>query len=210
MRSLAVVWLALALLAGCADKQVTLNVGAPDLGRIPGAGALTVFPFADRRGSEGDQDPNRVGGVYGRYGNRVSKVTVATPFARTLADALAAAFKARGVEVVVAPAPSYPPGATPIATPFALAGELHDFSTEARFTTSAHVHGIVRLHARDGTLLYQREISERESEGIRLGGFFASTDRLQDVLNKALAKFVKIVADDPALSAALSRNDSRK
>ena len=65
--------------------------------------------------------------------------------------------------------------------------------------------GIVRLHARDGKPCTSGRFPQRESEGIHLGRFFASTDRLQDALNKALAKFVKTVANDPELSAALSR-----
>jgi hypothetical protein len=205
VRSLVLATLVLIVVSGCADRQVALRYGAPDLPRIPNAGALTVFPFVDGRGEEGDSDPYRVGGVYGRYGNRVSKVKVATPFARTLADALGAAFRARGVDVTMAAGGPYQPRATTFTTPFALAGELRDFSTEARFTTAAHVHGTVRLYGRDGAVLYEREVSERDSEGFRLSGLFTSTDRLEEVLNKALAQFVKVVADDPALSAALSR-----
>src|SRR5437867_9394205 len=39
--------------------------------------AITVFRFVDARGDEGDKgDPLRVGGVYGGYGNRISKVKI--------------------------------------------------------------------------------------------------------------------------------------
>lgn len=196
--------LALALSAGCADKHVTLRYTPPPAqARIPDARAVTVFPFDDRRGSEGDHDPNRVGGVYHRYGNRLAKVMTETPFSRTLAEALAAGFKARGVDAAVAAAPRYQPGAS-IATPFALGGEVHDFSTEARFTLTGHVGGIVRLYDRSGRLVLERRIEERDTEGIRLSGFFANTRRLEDALNNALAKFVARVVSDPDISAALA------
>ena len=197
------------LLAGCADKHVILSYAPPaEIRRIAATGALTVYAFDDMRGTEGDHDPYRVGGVYGRYGNRVTKVMTQAPFDRTLAEALAAGFRAAGLEVVVAAGEHYRPGATRTATPFALAGEIHDFSTEARFTTSAHIGGVVRLYDRDGTLLVARDLSERETVGIRLGGLLASTDRLEQALNKALATFVRRVVDAPELDAALTTDGS--
>jgi len=197
--------LIVALASGCADKRVSLRYApGPAQPPIPDARAVTVFPFDDRRGSEGDQDPNRVGGVYYRYGNRIAKVMTETPFARTLADALASGLKARGVPAVVSAEPRYRAGASTVTTPFVLTGEVHDFSTEARYTTSGHVSGVVRLYDRTGRLVLERQFSERDREGIRLGGFAASTKRLEDALNNTFAKFVSRVVNDPDLSAALA------
>src|SRR5262249_14584627 len=146
--------LAAASVAGCADKQVTLRYTPPaSLRPLPDARALTVFPFDDRRGTEGDNDPNRVGGVDSRTGSRTAKVMATAPFSRTLADALVAGFRARGVPARPGEASAYQPGVTKVATPFALAGEVHNFSTEARFTTSGHVSGVVRLYGSDGRLV---------------------------------------------------------
>jgi hypothetical protein len=200
----AVLVLAAALLAGCAPKQIALHYAPEGLPPLRGAGSVTVFQFDDRRGSEGDADPYRVGGIYGRYGNRQAKIMVSTPFARTLAEALAAGFRARGVEAQAADRP-YRPGSTPVSTAFALAGEVHNFSTEARFTNSAHVSGIVRLYAKDGGLLIEKEVSERDTFGPEIIlRRLTPASWLESALNDALAKFVASAVTDRDIASRIA------
>ena len=94
---------AIYFLTGCGDRIVLLRY-QPPAGATPlsDAQAVTVFQFRDDRGSEGDRDLYRVGGVYGGYGNRLAKVMTDSPFTRTLSAALASAFQARGVNATSA------------------------------------------------------------------------------------------------------------
>jgi hypothetical protein len=202
-RRLGLLWFALVLAgSGCADKRVALAY-RPDstLVRATGTSPVTVFQFSDRRGSEGDNNPYRVGGVYGGYGNRLSKVMSSTPFAQTLAQAIATGFKARGIDATVVADREFSPSVE-VRTPFALAGEIDNFSSEARFTTVAHISGKVRLYWPQGKLLLEKTISERETWG--LGAVvFMSEDTMESVLNKALSGFVLKVVMDPDISAHL-------
>src|SRR3989442_5945404 len=45
--------------------------------------------------------------------------------------------------------------------PSPLGGDLRNFSTEARFTNSAHISALVRLYAPNGTVAAEKEISHR-------------------------------------------------
>jgi hypothetical protein len=184
------------LLAGCADKHVSLTyLPERDLGRVASSRAVTVFPFSDARGSEGDRDPYRVGGVYGGYGNRLSRVLADKPWRRTLCEAIAAALSARGVEATAVPDREWALGTT-VATPLVLTGEIRNFSTESRWSTTAHVSGIVRLRdAASGAVLAEKMISERETWGMGAGVMMASGP-LEDSINKALAGFVRKVVTD--------------
>lgn len=192
--------IASALAAGCGDKLVTLQYQQSGLPPLAATNALTIFPFSDRRGSEGDHDALRVGGVYTRYGNRVAKVMASAPWPRALAEALAEGFRARGVKATVENR-EFASGVT-VATPLALAGEIHNFSTESRWSTSAHISGIVRLYDRKGTLLVEKTISDRETTGI--GGALKREKVLEEALNKALAQFVSKVVTDPDITSKLA------
>ncbi len=198
---LAALLIASALAAGCADKHVTLEYqqqsGLPPL---VSPKAVTIFPFSDRRGSEGDHDPLRVGGVYTHYGNRIAKVMTGTPWSRTLAEALAEGFRARGVKATVENR-GFAPGIA-VATPMALAGEIHNFSTESRWSTSAHISGTVRLYDRKGALLVEKTISDHETVGI--GGPLKREKVLEEALNKTLAQFVSKVVTDPDITSRLA------
>lgn len=200
------VWLSMLLAAlasaGCADKMVTLQY-APDPSFTPlnSAQSITVFQFADRRGSEGDRDLYRVGGVYGGYGNRLAKVMTGTPWPRTLALALTAGFKARGIEAVAVGDREFTLG-TAFTTLLALAGEIRNLSTESRWSTSAHISGIVRLYDAKGGVLVEKTISERETWGLG-AGVLMSTEPLEETLNKALVGFVRKVVNDPDIIETL-------
>ena len=109
--------------------------------------ALTVFRFHDARGTEGDTgDARRVGGVYGGYGNRLAKVVTGTPGHEALTRAMTEGFRARGIEAVGIADREINPAAPAVQTPLALGGEIRNFSTESRWTQSAHVSGILRLY----------------------------------------------------------------
>lgn len=183
--------------AGCADKVVTLSYAPPPPARELRA-TLTVLPFADQRGKEGDQgDPLRVGGIYGGYGNRLAKVMVRQPWPPQLTSALVAEFRAVGVDAVAADRPSVgPDGAA------SLGGDLRNFSTEARWGRDAHIAAIVRLRAPGGGALVEKRIEVRES-GYNLNNF--DEEILQTLLNRAFAEFVRKVATDLEIAAALDR-----
>ena len=132
----------------------------------------------------------------------MSKIMTDTPWQRTLVCALAAGFKARGVETATVEDREYNRDSS-FPTPLALGGEIRNFSTESRWSTSAHIGGIVRLYDAKGTVLVEKLISERETWGMGAGVFMAS-EPLEETLNKALAGFVRKVVIDPDLSAQLT------
>jgi predicted small lipoprotein YifL len=196
--------LVLLSLAGCGDKTIALRYAPPAAASaVATAPAVTVFAFRDARGSEGDNDPYRVGGIYGGYGNRLSKVSATAPLMTTLVQALAAGFQARGVPAQAAADRQFHPG-NPGVTGYALGGELKNFSTEARFTNSAHISAIVRLYQADGTVAAQKEISQRVQSQYGGAGMFTPVDDLERIMNDALAKFVERIATDPDLAGRLT------
>lgn len=203
VRSIVLAVLVGALAAGCADKQVVVRYQPdPTLERLTAPRAVTIFNFSDERGTEGDKDIFRVGGIYVGVWTRLLKVMTDTPWPRALSQALAAGFTARGVPATVAYRP-FVPGTTSFATPYALSGAIENFSTEFRFGTSAHISGIVRLHDREGAILVEKRISQRNTWGMGPDGA-ASGDPLQDTLDRALAGFVSRVVSDPEVTSVLT------
>ena len=203
----ALILLAVGALAACADKQVTIRYQPdPTLERLTTPAALTIFDFSDQRGSEGDQDIFRVGGVYVGVWTRLVKVMTDTPWPRTLSQAIAEAFAGRGVPVTIAYR-AFAPGST-FATPFALAGEIRNFSTEFRFGTTAHISGVVRLYDRQGSILVERRISERQAWDMAMGAA-TSDEALQVTLNRTLAGFVSRIVTDPEIDGVLTRPNPR-
>ena len=201
----ALVLLAVGALTACADKQVTVRYQPdPTLERLTAPNALTIFNFSDQRGTEGDHDIFRVGGVYVGFWTRLVKVMTDTPWPRTLNRALADGFTARGASVTTA-YQVFTPGAT-FETPFALAGEIRNFSTEFRFGTSAQISGDVRLYDRQGSIRVEKRFSERQTWDMEMGA--ATSDAaLQATLNRALAGFVFKIVTDPDIDSLL--NDRR-
>ena len=197
--------LAALLLAGCADRIVQLRYEPDDrIERLAAAQGVTVFRFADSRGSEGDKDPLRVGGIYLTYGNRVARVMTPDPWPVTLVRALTEGFKARGVQAVGVPDQTLESADVELSTPFALGGEIKNFSTESRFTKSAHVSGVVRLYSRDGRLAVQRPISVRASHFEPGTAVFATAEPLEGLINEALRDFVRRVVQDPEITRRLA------
>jgi hypothetical protein len=134
----------------------------------------------------------RVGGMYARYGTRLAKVMVTRPWPPRLREALAAEFRAAGVEATVAD--TREPDA------FSLAGEIRNFSTESRFGREAHIAVILRLRTPQGQP-FEKRIDVRESSGYHRDPYNAYI--LERLLNKAFAEFVNKVASDPEIRAAL-------
>ena len=189
---------------GCGDKVIALKYsGDSTLKPLASSRSLTVYQFKDARGDEGDGDPVRVGGIYGGYGNRLSKVNATAPFQKTVVDALVDGFKARGVPAQGVADKAYHPG-TPVPTALALSGELRNFSTEARFTNTAHIGGIVRLYDASGKLVLEKPVSIKEQGRYGGGGVLTPVDDLQTAMNEALVKFVRAVVTDPDVSAQVS------
>jgi hypothetical protein len=199
VRARAVTLVALAaLLVGCGDRIVTLRHSAPPP-QATLAPVLVVVPFADVRGKEGDQgDPLRVGGLYGSYGNRVAKVMATAPWPPQLQDALVAEFRAAGVDAQKRAGPAEAPAGAKI-----LDGEVRNFSTEARWSRAAHVSGLVRVLDAAGQVRFVKQFSARESEANLTGTF--TGEPLEVLLNAALTRFVRTVATDPEIRAAIDK-----
>lgn len=181
------------LLAGCADKTIRLTYSppAPSQSLAP---RLVVGPFQDVRGNEGDHgDAYRVGGVYGGYGNRLAKVMLASPWPPALAAALAAEFRAQGVDAIAAESSPASSGA------YRLGGDVRNFSTESRWGRQAHVGVTFRLLSPANRPLVEKRIDVKESSGV--GSFDA--DALEELLNRVFAKFVRDVAADAEIRGAL-------
>ncbi|HKX04339.1 MAG TPA: hypothetical protein VJX71_17725 [Methylomirabilota bacterium] len=194
-----------AMLAGCGDKIVQLRYDTdPAIERVAGAQAVTVFRFTDARGDEGDRgDVRRVGGIYGGYGNRLSKVMAASPWPETLVQALTAGLTQRGIVTTAVADREYRPGAT-VTTPLILSGEIRNFSTEQRWSPQAHVGGIVRLYDQQGTLLVEKRVSVKTNLMAKDTTVAVNNvDPLEPLLNETLQKFVRAVVTDPDLSQRL-------
>ena len=193
------------LLAGCADLKVNLHY-APDtkIEALATGVPVTVFRFVDARGGEGDKgDVYRVGGVYNGYGMRLSKILSPTPWPDLLVQDLGAALTQRGVQSTLVADRTYDKGSA-VSTPLVLTVEIRNFSTENRWAGYlAHVSGIVRLYDQSGTLLSERPISARlrptEDEFKTITG----QQLLEQMLNRAVAEFVRQVVTDPELSQLL-------
>jgi len=195
--------LALLLLTGCGDKTIALTYSAgPPAPPLSGAKPVTVFAFRDARGDEGDGSFYRVGGIYGGYGNRLSKVWSSGPWMPTLVGALVTGFQGRGVAAQAAADREFQPG-DPSVAGYALGGDLKNFSTEARYTNSAHISAIVRLYESNGTIAVEKEISQRVRSQYGGGGVLTSVDDLQRIMNDALSQFVQRVVTDADIAARL-------
>jgi hypothetical protein len=157
---------------------------------------LAIVPFADRRGDEADGgDPFRVGGIYSNALNTLQvKLITASAWPPMLMTALAEEFRAAGIDARQAKEAPATGGA------YWLAGDVHDFSTELRQTVAAHISATVRLMGPDGRLLVERRIEVRERSFMLYG-----PPRVEEVLNKAFAGFVRAVATNPEIQAGLRR-----
>ena len=199
---IAAIGIGILCLTGCADQMVTLSYRPdPQIEPLPTTQGVTVFELADRRGDEGDGDPLRVGGIYNGYGTRYAKIMTPTPWPEVVAQDLAAAFTARGVQAVAMANRQYVPGGVPVSTSLILSGEIRNFSTETRWLGHlAHVSGIVRLYDQHGTLLVEKPISARvrPSDPTSQPGY-----SLEDLLNEAVQRFVRLVVMDSDLSQRL-------
>ncbi len=190
--------LAVILLTACADEMVRFrSFRDPQIQRLPGAQAVTVFRFADVRGEEGDHgNPLLVGAVYNGVGMKTAKVLTPTPWPEALVEQLAAGFTQRGVQTMAVKDRVYSPGVTAVSTPLALGGEIHNFSTEGRWRDEwAHVSGIIRLYDQQGKLQVEKPIN------IRVRSVEAQS--LEAILNSAVNQFVRAVVTDPDVTQRL-------
>jgi uncharacterized lipoprotein YajG len=196
--SVALVLALVTLTAGCADRIVTLRYKPP--AEAPQLGPrVVVGPFTDMRGSEGDRDPYRVGGVYGGYGNRLAKIIATRPWSPDLVLALVAELRGQGFDASAAGASADAPPARSVLT-----GEIRNFSTESRWGMEAHISGNIRVVDEAGRVLVEKRISERAGAGMGAGVLIPS-DPLESNLNEALSGFVRKIATDPEISAQLRR-----
>ncbi len=163
---------------------------------------MTVFRFADVRGGESDNhDPRRVGGFYSMnllvpgYPVLTHKIRSSTPWPEDLTEALTAGLAQRGVQAIAVTDRIYTPG-TAVGTSLILGGEIQNFSVEWRWTPQAHVGGIVRLWDQDGRLLVEKPIEARMLPK------YGNTPP-EDMLNAALATFVRQTVTDPDLTQRL-------
>jgi hypothetical protein len=197
--------MAIVVTACVTDQTVQLRyMPGSGIERLPSAQAVSIFRFADRRGDEGDGNPRRVGGIYGSYGNRVAMVFAATPWPEKLVEDLAAGFTQRGVEAVGVTDREFVPRETVVSTPFALGGEIRNFSTEMRWTLQSHVSGIIRLYDKEGTLLLEKTISARIPRDDSGYQWDKQASVYENFLNAAVHQFVRAVVTDPDLTQRLA------
>ena len=193
------------LLTGCADLKVNLQY-TPEakIENLTTGVPLTVFRFTDARGSEGDKgDLHRVGGVYNGYGMRLAKILSPTPWPDALVRDLGAGFAQRGVQTVLVGDRAYEKGAA-VTTPLVLAGEIHNFSTENRWAGYlAHVSGIVRVYDQAGALVSEKPVSARLRPTDEEFKTVTGQQLLEQMLNRAVADFVRQVVTDPELTQRL-------
>lgn len=182
--------------SACADKTITLRYDPPALAQVAGP-KLTVVQFIDHRGSEGDQgDPYRVGGIYGGYGNRLAKLMASKPWPAQLMTALVAEFRAQGVDAVLA---DHLP-VTKDQEGFVLEGETRNFSTESRWGREAHISANLRLLSPQRRVLVEKKIEVRET-GYHWNNF--NVEILEELMNRAFARFVRAVTTDSEIRALL-------
>ena len=91
-----------------------------------------------------------------------------------------------------------------MSTPFAVAGEIHNFSTETRWTLQAHVSGIVRLYDGAGNLLLARSVSARIPRDLAGASPEKGVSGYQAFLNLAMQQFARAVVMDPELSGRVT------
>jgi hypothetical protein len=185
------------LFAACADDMVRFrSFRDPQIQRLSGAQGVTVFRFDDVRGEESEgHNPLLVGATYNGVGMKTGKVLTPTPWPESLVAQLADGFTQRGVQTVAVKGRVYAPGAA-VSTPLVLAGEIHNFSTEARWRDEwAHVSGIIRLYDARGTLRVEKPIN------IRVRSVEAQS--LEAILNAAVNQFVRAVVTDPDITQRL-------
>jgi hypothetical protein len=193
------------LLTGCADLKVNLQY-TPDarMEALPTGAPVTVFRFADARGNEGDKgDVYRVGGVYNGYGMRLAKIISPAPWPELLVRDLGAGFAQRGVQTVLVEGRMYETGSA-VTTPFVLSGEIRNFSTENRWAGYlAHLSGIVRLYDQSGAMLYEKSVSARLRPSDDEFKTATGAQLLEQMLNRAVAEFVRQVVTDADLTQRL-------
>lgn len=197
--------LILSLLTGCADLKVNLHYAQDTtIERVTTGAPITVFRFADARGTEGDKgDVYRVGGVYNGYGMRLSKIVTAAPWPEILVRDLGAGFTQRGVQTVLVQDRLYEKGSA-VTTPLVLTGEIRNFSAENRWAGYlAHVSGIVRLYDQSGTMLYEKPVSARLRPNDGEFQTVTGQELLERMLNRAVADFVRHVVTDADLTQRL-------
>ncbi len=197
--------LSMVLFTGCADLKVNLQY-TPDAKSdiLPSEMPVTVFRFADARGSEGDTgDVYRVGGVYNGYGMRLAKIVSPTPWPELLVRDLGAGLSQGGVQTVLIEDRIYTKGGA-VTTPLILSGEIRNFSTENRWAGYlAHVSGIVRLYDQSGTLLFEKALAARLRPTDEEFRTVTGAQLLEQMLNRAVAEFVRQVVTDPDLTQRL-------
>jgi hypothetical protein len=197
--------LIVSMFSGCADLKVNLKYTPDSKIETLAAGApVTVFRFADARGSEGDKsDAFRVGGVYNGYGMRLAKVLTAAPWPEVLVQDLGAGFAQRGVETVLVEDRMYEKGSA-VTTPLVLTGEIRNFSAENRWAGYlAHVSGVIRLYDQSGTMLYEKPVSARLRPTDEEFKTTMGRELLERMLNRAVAEFVRQVVTDADLTQRL-------
>jgi hypothetical protein len=91
-----------------------------------------------------------------------------------------------------------------VTTPLALTGEIHNFSTENRWAGYlAHVSGVIRLYDESGALLAEKPIAARLRPTDEEFKTVTGQQLLEQMLNRAVAEFVRQVVTDPELSQRL-------
>lgn len=197
-----VVTLALVGLGGCGPKTLSVRYTASGITPLPQLLPVAVYQLVDKRGED---EPTRIGGVYGGYRNLLNRLYGDEPAAVTVTRALADGLKARGFPVIDMTTARFDPAATRAQVRVVVSGEVREFWTEAFYTNQAKCSMLLQLYeTATGRKLWEKEYAEKFSGGLS-GGVFASSDDLRDNLARLLSKVVERAVNDPDLVAQVGR-----
>lgn len=187
----AAVWLAAALLAGCATNTVGLPY-APSHAVTPTTGAgIAVAPVVDARD---DHDATWIGAVRGGFGNPLKVLRTGPPVSEVVREAFRDGLRARGGLA-----------AEDGRATLAVTIQRLDASKLARSEASAQLRPAL---SRDGRVVYTDTVAVTRQEGSLItfdSGVFASSDDLASLLDRVLSEAVDQALDKPALATAARR-----
>lgn len=186
---------------GCGPRTTSIRYAPSGIGALPQLEPVAVYRLADKR----DEEPKRIGGVYGGYRNLLNRIYAEEDAAVIVTRALAEGLKARGFPVTMRLDESYLPRFSRPDTRITITGELRAFWTEAFYTNKAECAVLLQVYeVATGRKLWEKLYEAEESEGLG-GGVFASIDNLREMLTRQLSKVIGNVANDPELLSHAGR-----
>jgi hypothetical protein len=204
MRLLVVSLTALAL-AGCIRPEpLAIPYSPSGIARLTNLEAVAVYRLADKR----NEEPTRIGGMYGMFRETVARIYGEEPAATTATRALAGALTARGFEIVALMSDVYLPRISEPPTRVAITGELRRLWSERHWSYEAECALLVQVYeVRSGQKLWEKEYRARRTEGMPVLPTFPSTqvEAVRRLLIEQLSRVVRDAATDPELLSHAGR-----